>query len=368
MKVAIVHDWLVVSGGAEKVLKNLIAVFPDADLFALVDFLPDQERDLINHKPVRTSFIQKLPFARRRYRSYLSLFPFAIEQFDLSDYDLVISSSYAAAKGVITGPDQLHLCYCHSPARYAWDLQFTYLKQSGLDRGLKGLIAKWQLHYFRMWDVRTAAGVDHFVANSSFIRRRIEKCYRREAEVIFPPVSVADSDLNLQARDDFYLTASRMVPYKRIDLLVQAFAAMPDRKLVVIGDGPERDRIAALATPNITLLGYQSDTVLRDHMRRAKAFVFAAEEDFGIIPVEAQAFGTPVIAYGKGGSLETVKPDVSGLHFPEQTVESIVAAVGRFEAGKAFDPKKVRGHAERFSEQAFQDKIRQAVAAMQARA
>lgn len=368
MKVAIVHDWLVVSGGAEKVLKNLIAVFPDADLFTLVDFLPDEERDFLGRRQVKTSFIQNLPFAKSRYRSYLSLFPLAIEQFDLTGYDLVVSSSYAAAKGVITGPDQLHLCYCHSPARYAWDMQFSYLKQAGLDRGFKGLVAKLQLHYFRIWDARTAAGVDYFVANSDFIRRRINKCYRREAEVIFPPVCVAGSDLNLQPRDDFYLTASRMVPYKRMDLVVQAFATMPNRKLVVIGDGPESARIASLATPNISLLGYQPDAVLRDHMRRAKAFVFAAEEDFGIIPVEAQAFGTPVIAYGKGGSLETVKPNVSGLHFTEQTVEAVVAAVNGFESGRAFDPAMVRSHAEQFSERAFQDKIRQAVANMQSRA
>jgi hypothetical protein len=216
-RVAIVHDWLVVWGGAEVVLRELIALFPDCDLFSVVDFLTDEQRAQIFGKRAKTTFIQKLPFAKTKYRGYLPLMPFAIEQLDLSDYDLVISNSYAVAKGVITGPDQLHICYCCSPIRYAWDLQHQYLQQTGLTKGLKSLMARLILHYIRLWDVRTAYGVDHFVAISNYISRRIRKVYRRDCNVIYPPVDIALFPL-VAAKEDFYFTASRMVPYKRVDL------------------------------------------------------------------------------------------------------------------------------------------------------
>lgn len=356
LRVAIVHDWLVTYAGAERVLEQIVACFPDADLFSLVDFLDD--RAFVRGKRVTTSFIQKLPFARTRYRSYLPLMPLAIEQLDVSGYDLVISSSHAVAKGVLTGPDQMHISYVHSPIRYAWDLQHQYLEQSNLTHGPKSLLARMILHYIRNWDTRTANAVDGFVANSAFIARRIRKVYHRDAAVIFPPVDVDSFSLN-ETKDDFYLTASRMVPYKKIDLIVDAFSRTPERKLVVIGDGPEMQKIRAKAGPNVEIMGYQPFAVLHDRMRRAKAFVFAAEEDFGISVVEAQACGTPVIAYGKGGALETVLEPQShgnptGLFFDEQTPHAIVAAVDDFErAPQRFTPKACRANAERFSADTF---------------
>ena len=245
--------------------------------------------------------------------------PLAVEQFDLSPYDLVISSSYSFAKGVLTGPDQRHLCYCHSPIRYAWDMQHQYLEQSGLTKGLKSFIVRFLLHYVRLWDYRTAAGVDAFAANSAYIARRIMKVYRREAEVIYPPVALDDFPLE-ERKEDFYLTASRMVPYKKIDLIAEAFSRMPEKKLIIIGDGPEMDKVRAKAGSNVELLGYRDNATLRSHLQRAKAFVFVAEEDFGIVPVEAQACGTPVIAFGRGGVAETVIPGKTGILFYEQSV------------------------------------------------
>ncbi|CAB3768507.1 glycosyltransferase family 4 protein [Paraburkholderia solisilvae] len=358
-RVAIVHDWLVTYAGAERVLEQIIACFPDADLFSLVDFLED--RTFIRGKPVTTSFIQKLPKAKTHYRSYLPLMPLAIEQFDLSGYDVVISSSHAVAKGVLTGPDQVHVSYVHSPIRYAWDLQHQYLNESKLTRGPKSALARMVLHYIRNWDVRTSNSVDSFVSNSAFIARRIKKVYQRDADVINPPVDVEAFSVQEQ-KEDFYLTASRMVPYKKIDLIVEAFAKMPQRQLVVIGDGPDMQKIRAKAAPNVEIMGYQPFSVLRDRMRRAKAFVFAAEEDFGISVVEAQACGTPVIAYGKGGALETVRdlsdPRPTGLFFDEQAAGSIIAAVENFAAQPdRFAPADCRANAERFSAALFRERF-----------
>lgn len=358
MRVAIVHDWLVTYAGAEKVLEQLLMIYPDADLFSLVDFIDEDKRDFILNKSVTTSFIQKLPFARKKYRSYLPFMPLAIEQLDVSKYDIVISSSHAVAKGVITGPDQLHISYVHSPIRYAWDLQHQYLKEAGLNKGMKGWIAKAILHYIRNWDYRTANGVDYFVANSKFIARRIWKVYRREADVIYPPVDVSAFTFH-DKKEDFYLTASRMVPYKKVDLIVEAFSQMPDKKLVVIGDGPDFNKVKAKAAANVELLGYQPFEVLRDYMQRAKAFVFAAEEDFGITPVEAQACGTPVIAYGKGGALETIRgygqaEKPTGLFFEEQTVKSLVHAIQSFESiSDDMKYEDCRENALRFSPERF---------------
>ena len=365
MKVAIVHDWLVTYAGAERVLEQLINIFPDADLYSMVDFLKPENREFIKNKPVHTSFIQKLPKANKKYRSYLPLMPLAVEQFDLRGYDLIISSSHCVAKGVITGPDQKHICMCYSPVRYAWDLQGQYLKEAGLDKGLKGWIAKLILHYVRLWDLRTANGVDEFIAISKYIQRRIWKVYRRESTVIYPPVNVDAFTLH-EEKEEFYLTASRMVPYKKMDLIVEAFTKMPDKKLVVIGDGPDYEKIKAKAGKNITLMGYQPFEVLKDYMQRAKAFVFAAEEDFGITPIEAQACGTPVIAFGKGGALETIvgieRDNATGLFFHEQTLESICVAINRFELIKdMIFPKNCRKNAQKFSNKNFIKEISQYV-------
>jgi glycosyltransferase involved in cell wall biosynthesis len=348
-KVAIVHDWFVEQGGAEKVVKQMLEVFPEADLFSSVDFLED--RKCINNKTVKTSFIQKLPKSKR-YQKYFTLMPFAMENLDLRDYDVVISSSSSIAKCLLTGPDQIHICYCHSPMRYAWDLQEEYLEQIGAAKGLKSTIYRYLLYKMRAVDVRTANSVDYFIANSNYIKKRIYKCYKRDAEVIYPNVEVADFNV-VEKKQDYYFTCSRLVPYKRIDLIVSAFSKMPDKKLIVIGDGPEMKKIEAIATENITLLGYQPFNVLKQHMEEAKAFVFAAQEDFGIVPVEAQACGTPVIAFGKGGALETVIDGQTGVHFYEQTDESLINAVNKFENNNTFSAKEIRMHAERFSTERF---------------
>lgn len=355
MRVALVHDWFVESGGAEKVVAKILDIYPEADVFSTVDYLDDAQRQVIlKGKSVKTSFIQNLPKSRG-YKKYFPLMPLALENLDLSEYDLVISSSSSVAKGVITGPDQVHICYCHSPMRYAWDLQAQYLRESGLDRGLKGWLAKIMLFRMRTWDVRSSFGVDYFIANSNYIARRIKKVYRRDATVIYPNVEVEDFDL-VTEKQDYYFTCSRMVPYKRIDLIVEAFSTMPDKKLIVIGDGPEMDKIRAKAGSNIKLMGYQNFSVLKEKMANAKAFVFAAEEDFGIVPVEAQACGTPVISFGKGGCLETVVDGVTGVHFSEQTVEDLVAAVRKFET-LIFDPSVIRRHADFFSTKRFKEEI-----------
>ena len=357
MKIAIIHDWLTVYAGAERVLEQMLQCYPQADLFSTVDFLPSEQRDFIMNKPVHTSFIQHLPRAKTKYRNYLPLMPLAVEQFDLSGYDLILSSSHAVAKGVLVGPDQLHICLCYSPIRYAWDLQHQYLAESNLTRGLKGWLARWLLHKIRLWDVRTANGVDQFIGISHFITRRIAKAYRRDAAVIYPPVDV--SGFAFQAdKEDFYLTASRMVPYKKMPMIVQAFAAMPDKRLVVIGEGPEFEKCRAVAGANVQLLGWQPFDVLKNHMQRARAFVFAAEEDFGITPLEAQACGTPVIAFGKGAVLETIHgldhAAPTGLFFDQQTPGSVVAAVQRFEAERhRITPTICRDNALRFAPERF---------------
>jgi glycosyltransferase involved in cell wall biosynthesis len=366
MKIAIVTDWLVVYGGAEKVLEQILEVFPEADLFSLVDFLPEHQRKIIHNKNVTTTFIQKLPFAKKKYRNYLPLMPLAIEQLDLSNYDVIFSSSYAVAKGVITGPNQLHICYCHSPIRYAWDLQFQYLKESGLTKGIKSLFVRYILHKIRLWDYRTANGVDYFIANSKFIGNRIWKVYRRKSEVIYPPVNITDFDIQGD-KEDYYITASRMVPYKKMDLIVEAFSHLPNKKLIVIGDGPDYKKIEKKATQNVSLLGYQEFSEMIKYMKNAKAFVFAAEEDFGITPVEAQACGTPVIAYGKGGALETVKDLNStkyptGIFYQEQSVKAIIHAINDFEKNQSkFKAEHCRNNAEKFSEERFKREIKKFV-------
>ncbi|KAB7671720.1 glycosyltransferase family 4 protein [Bacillus sp. B1-b2] len=362
MKIAIIHDWLVVYNGAEKVLEELLNLYPNADLYSTVEYLEEKDRHFIQNKKVITTFIQKLPFSKSKYRNYLPLMPLAIEQLDLSKYDLIISSSHAIAKGVITGPDQLHISYVYSPIRYAWDLQHQYLKETGLDKGLKGWITRYILHNVRNWDYRTANGVDFFMCVSDFIGRRIWKTYRREAKTVYPPVDVSAFTLR-ENKEDFYLTASRMVPYKKIDTIVEAFSLMPDKKLVVIGDGPDFKKIKAKAGSNVVIMGYQPFEVLKDHMQRAKGFIFAAEEDFGIVPLEAQACGTPVIAFGKGGACETVKGyhesiNPTGIFFYEQTPEAIADSVNQFE--KIYiKPAHCREHSLYFSSERFRKDFKQ---------
>ena len=334
MRVAVVHDWLYTVGGAEQVLREILKCYPDADVFTLFDLLTPDERKKLGFEKSHTSFLQKMPWLARHHRAYLPLMPIAIEQFDLSRYDLVISSSYAVAKGVITGPDQLHVAYVHSPMRYAWDLQHVYLKESGYASGVKSLVARVILHRMRLWDVRTAHGPDAIFTNSQFVARRVKKIYGRDAKVIYPPVTLSGRDSVLPAGNHF-LAASRLVPYKRIEPIVRAFNSMPDLKLVVAGDGPEAARLKRLAGPNVSFVGFVTDKHLRDLMATARAFVFAAEEDFGIVLVEAQSEGAPVLALGRGGARESIAtsgPYATGMYFENADPASIADCVRSFVA------------------------------------
>jgi glycosyltransferase involved in cell wall biosynthesis len=374
VKTAIVHDWLVTYAGAERALEQILVLYPEADLYSLIDFIPQDQRAFILNKKVKTSFLQSFPFVKKKYRSFLPFMPLAIEQFDLSAYDLVISSSYAVAKGVLTHARQLHVCYCYSPMRYAWDLHHQYLRESGLNRGIKGFIAQMVLHYMRMWDYTAANRVDRYLAISQYVAGRIKKTYNREATVIYPPVDTG-TFVPYEGGKEYYLTASRMVPYKKIVLIVEAFSRMPDKKLVVIGEGPDFQKVRSKAGKNIELLGYQPSSVLKEYMQKARAFVYAAEEDFGIVTVEAQACGTPVIAFGRGGSLETVNPiqmtddrgqfpekKPTGLFFYEQTADAVQEAVQRFEnARDAFDAQELRKNAERFGIERFKQEFKEFV-------
>jgi glycosyltransferase involved in cell wall biosynthesis len=351
--VGLVHDWLPVYAGAERVLEQMIQVCPSSEVYSLIDFVPEDQRAFLQDKEVETSFIQRLPFAKRAYRYYLPFAPFAIEQFDLSDHDVVVSSSYAVAKGALTRSDQVHVSYVHSPIRYAWDLYHDYLEAEGMGERLRNLLARPILHYMRLYDVSTAPRVDVFVANSQHVARRIWKRYRRRAHVVYPPVDISRFSVQ-HDKEDYFLTMSRLVSYKRMDLLVRAFNEMPGKQLYVIGDGPERDRLERLAGPNVEVLGYQPDEAVAHYMENAQAFVFAAEEDFGIVPVEAQACGTPVIAYGRGGATETVVEGKTGLFFESQDVAAVRTAVSEFEELRPqLDAEAIRAHAEQFDVSAF---------------
>jgi len=357
LNVAIIHDWLVTDAGAEKVLKAICEIYPQADIFSLVDFLSDEDRGVVlNGKYAKTSFIQKLPFAKNNFRNYLPFFSKAIESFDLSDYDLIISSSWAVVKGVKTTDKQLHISYCHTPVRYVWDLYDEYTLSLS---GIKKLLVKWTLKRLRKWDLDTVERVDYFIANSEFVSERIKRTYNRSSTIIYPPVDIDRFACRVE-KDDFYLTASRLVPYKKTKLIVESFNEMPAKKLVVIGAGEEYDEIKKIAKLNISVLGYQNDDVLISKMQRAKAFVYAAVEDFGIVPIEAMACGTPVIALDDGGTHETVHHKVNGIHFKEQTVEDIVDAVNKFELLK-FDAKKISENAQSFSTQRFKREMQEFV-------
>ncbi len=355
MKTAIVHDWIVSIAGGEKVLKSIYEVFP-SPIYTLLTNQKILKESFLENAKIHTSIIQKFPFAQKLYQKYLPFFPFAIEQLDLSEYDVIISSSHCVAKGVLTRFDQLHICYCHTPMRYAWDLYFQYLNESNLKKGIKARIAQMILHYLRMWDISTLSRVDEFIANSEFVAKRIKKLYNKEAKVIYPPVDINYYEPNFQ-KDNFYLTASRFVPYKKIDLIVEAFSNMEDKKLVVIGDGPDMSKIKNKAKKNIEILGYQNNDILKSYLQKAKAFVFAAIEDFGILPVEAQACATPVIGFSKGGTKETVINNKTGILFDEQNIAGIIEAIKKFEKQK-FDLYDIRKHALKFCEDRFKKEFK----------
>ncbi|MBB6486240.1 glycosyltransferase [Rhizobium lusitanum] len=348
MRVAIVHYWLVAMRGGEKVVEALCDMYPDADIFTLVC---DESRlsDKIRKHKIITSFLQRIPGAVRAYQSLLPLMPFALESFDLTDYDLIISSESGPAKGIIPPPQATHVCYCHSPMRYLWDHYHFYRSHAGLgSRLMMPMLAP----LLRSWDVSTSLRVDRFVANSHHVCDRIGKYYRRPAAVVYPPVNV-DDFTPASSTEDFYLCAGQLVSYKRVDLAIEAFTRMK-RNLVVIGEGRQLEELKRNAGPSITFLGHTSFAVLKEKLARCRALVFPGEEDFGIVPVEAMASGRPVIAYGRGGALETVIPGVSGVLFEQQSADALIDAVHEFEAIEhQFHPATLLAHAEQFSRHRF---------------
>ncbi len=327
-KVAVVHDWLTGMRGGEKVLEAILRLFPGADLFTLL-YNPGSLTPLIEERSITTSFIDRLPFKASRYRHYLPLFPLAIEQFDFHGYDLVISSSHCVARGVIVPPGVPHVSFIHSPMRYVWDMYPEYFPRRGLaGRFVIPAIA----HYLRMWDVSVAPRVDRYVCNSAFVAERVRRYYGRDATVVFPPSVADDTEVpDLAGREDYYLIVSAFAPYKRIDLAVEAFTGL-DRKLVIVGGGQDEKKLARTRLPNVEFRGNLGPDEIRGLYRRARGLLFPGLEDFGIVPVEAQAQGCPVIAYGRGGALETVVADKTGVLFAEQTVASLRAALREHES------------------------------------
>jgi glycosyltransferase involved in cell wall biosynthesis len=369
--VALVHDWCPTFRGGERVLAQLCNLLPAAQVYTLFDFLPADVKD--QHFPgvvFHTSFANRLPMVEKFYRSLFFLCPFLIEQFDVTDYDIVISSSAAFSRGVLTRPDQPHLCYVHSPIRYAWDEQFSYLSQGRLGFGPKGMLFRYMLHRLRSWDTRTAHGPDLMLANSSYVRGRIRRIYGRDAKVVHPPVALADLPF-LREKDDYYIAASFLAPYKRTDLVIRAFNEMPNRRLLVVGEGQQSKELRALATPNVTFTGFLPRRDYIEAIGRAKAMVFGGCEDFGIALAEAQGCGTPVIAFNRGGARDIVLPlnavkHPTGILFETQTVDAIKQAVEQFESQRGtISATACRQNAMRFSVERFNREIAEAFDAVQ---
>lgn len=365
-KLAVVHEWLTDLGGSEAVTAEVLGLWPQARLYALFNFLKESDRQDFGRYNITTTFLQNLPGMHRRFWYWLWLMPNAIESLDLREHDLILSSSHAFAKGVLTNAEQLHVSYVHSPMRYAWDMHHEYMADYGFDKGLKSLLVRRMFSRLRQWDRQTANNVDLFIANSAYVARRIWRTYRRKSLVIHPPVDVEQIPYS-ENKEDFYLTVSRLVSYKRVDMIVDAFSTLPNKRLLVIGDGPELQRLKQRATPNIEFCGHLDDLTMHGILRRARAFVFAAREDFGITPVEAQAAGTPVIAFGKGGAQETVigqntASGQTGIFYPEQTPASLIEGIHAFEAScERILPSACRTQAEHFSRSNFQSRMRAAV-------
>ena len=358
-KYALVHEWLTpkATGGSELVVKEILKHI-DGDLYSLIDFESINPESYLYGRSIGTTFLQHFPLARSGVQKYLPLLPLAIEQLDLREYDVILSSSHAVAKGILASPHQLHVCYCHTPMRYAWDLTFDYLNNSSMGKGVAGILTKYLLHRLREWDVISANRVDYFIANSNHTARRIWRCYRRQAKVIYPPVDL-DRFSFQSHKEDFYLTVSRLVSYKKVSLIVEAFNQLK-KPLVVIGGGNELNKISQLANANVQILGFQPHNIVEKYMAKAKAFVYAACEDFGIALVEAQACGTPVIAYQGGGASEIVKdirqyPETgTGLLFNTQQTKSIVEAVETFDKFQSqFNLENCRLQANKFSSTIF---------------
>jgi glycosyltransferase involved in cell wall biosynthesis len=358
MKVAIVHYWLLNCRGGEKVVEALCELYPEADIYTHVYDADAFKDSVISHHRITESFISKLPFAKKMYQNYLPMMPLALEQFDLSDYDLVISSESGPAKGVIPAPGQPHICYCHSPMRYAWDMYHEYRNRCGW---LKRFLMIPLLHYIRRWDQLSSMSVSHFVANSSFVAGRIKSFYHRDADVIHPPVDFDEFQLSGKEPEDYYLLLGQLVPYKKADIAVKAFNES-GRRLKIVGEGEQFEELKKLANSNVELLGRQPFGDIKHLLANCKALIFPGVEDFGIVPLEAMASGRPVIAFKKGGALETVKENLSGLFFEEQTEASLNSAIDFFEGQvELFDPQSIRDYVESFSKDNFKRQIDQFV-------
>jgi glycosyltransferase involved in cell wall biosynthesis len=356
-RIAIVHDWLDTYVGSERALAGMLDLWPQADLYTIVDFLPEADRGFLAGHRITTSFLQRLPFARRHFRKYVALMPRAVASFDLGGYDMVVSSAHAFAKGVRTHPGQYHLCYCYTPMRYAWAMEGEYLRDFGLAGSPLAWLARRQLAKLREWDRATASRVTDIVAISHHVAGRVREAYGREAPVIYPPVDV-DAFTPRADKEAFYVVVGRLVPYKRTDAVVEAFRRMPSRRLVVIGDGPQRAAIARNLPPNVALLGHAPHRSVVDHLQRARAFVYAGEEDFGIAPVEAMACGTPVIALARGALPETVVDGRTGMFFATPDPQAIVDAIGRFEAlSPGIAPARCRERALEFSGAVYRERL-----------
>lgn len=354
MRVAIVHYWLVGMRGGEKVLEDLCLLYPQADIYTHVHD-PARTSALINSHRITTTYISRLPFARKLYQRYLPLMPSALEELDLTGYDLVISSESGPTKGVITHPNAVHICYCHTPMRYLWDQYHTYRANAGR---LTRLVMSLTMPMLRAWDVASAAHVDRFIANSTFIARRIRKVYRRESEVIFPPVDLDAFSIAAAPTRDFYLCIGQLVPYKRVDLAVAACSKL-GRRLVIVGTGAEEPRLRAMAGPTIAFRGWASNDEIKELYRNCRALLFPGEEDFGIVPLEAMASGRPVVAYGSGGALDTVVEGTTGVFFDAQTVEALADSIVDFETFEAnFDSQAIRRHANGFGRDVFRRRIK----------
>lgn len=362
MKMAIVHDWLTVRAGAEQMLEHVIKCFPDADLFSVIDFLPESMREFLLDKPVKTSLIQRLPFARYQYRNYLALMPFAVERMDVSGYEVVISTSHAVAKGILTSPDQLHISYLT-----ARNLKYAYEDRNFYPGGIvRKFIEDILLHYLRIWDAAASRRPDVVIAPSVYVSRWHKRMHGVEPSVIYPPVDVGFfSSFYQEKKDDYYVVAARLEPYKRIDVVVEAFSKI-GKKLIVFGHGSQLAYLKSIASPNVIFKGFQNKETIAPAVSRARAFVFSGREDFGIALVEAQACGTPVIALGKGGALESIRgldrEHPTGLFFGEQSTASLISAVEEFEVGThRFSPEACRQNAQQFSEEAFRDQFSRTV-------
>ncbi len=354
-KIALVHYWLTGMRGGEKVVRSICDIYPGIDIYTLV-YDEKKIADSIKKHKIHTSFIQRLPFSKKKYRFYLPFMPIAVEQFNLSEYDIVISSESGIAKGVLTKPETCHICYCHTPMRYIWNMYFDYLENEKLGLFKRNFIRMY-FNYLRLWDVVSSYRVDYFISNSYNVKKRILKYYKRDSTVIYPPVDVDDFKFTPK-KQDYYLVVSQLVSYKRIDLAVRAFNKI-GRELIIIGEGPELKRLKKIAGSNIKFIGWQSGKALNEYYANARAFIFPGEEDFGITAVEAQASGTPVIGYGKGGLLETVINKETGFFFHKQRTEDLIEAVESFESGSArFDSYKIRENSLRFSRKNFEKALK----------